>query len=295
MKLATVRWKWLGTCVLLWACGAASLHAQNSMFGAGGEQPPTAPPSNKVPAILSGVDFTPPFGAKLPGDAQFRDDLGQSVKLGDYFGSKPVILAFGYYQCPMLCTEVQRGIASVLKVVKFRPGKDFSVVFISFNPKETPAMASEKKKEATDFYHHPGTESGWHFLVGDDANVRRVAQAAGFRYTYDPKTGLYAHATGILVLTPEGKISRVFYGIEYSPRDVDLGLVDSSEGRIGSPVDHFLLFCCEYDPTTGRYSATILDVIRLFGILVLLALGVYTIGHFWRDAHAAAPLRPGVR
>ena len=135
MKLATVRWKWLGTCVLLWACGAASLHAQNSMFGAGGEQPPTAPPSNKVPAILSGVDFTPPFGAKLPGDAQFRDDLGQSVKLGDYFGSKPVILAFGYYQCPMLCTEVQRGIASVLKVVKFRPGKDFSVVFISFNPK----------------------------------------------------------------------------------------------------------------------------------------------------------------
>jgi protein SCO1/2 len=295
MKLRATQWKSFAMCALLMVCGAATLSAQSSMFGAGGEQLPTAPPSNVVPPVLAGVDFTPPFGATLPLDAQFRDDQGQSVKLGDYFGAKPVLLAFGYYQCPMLCTEVQRGIASVLKVVKLRPGTDFSVVFISFNPKETPEMAAEKKKEAMDFYHHPGTESGWHFLVGEDADVRRVAQAAGFRYTYDPKTGLYAHATGILVLTPEGKISRVFYGLEYSPRDVQLGLVDSSEGRIGSAVDHLLLFCCEYDPTTGRYSATILNVIRLFGILLLLALGVYTISHFWRDAHAPAPVRTGVR
>ncbi|MGO9640812.1 MAG: SCO family protein [Candidatus Acidiferrales bacterium] len=287
MKLRAMRW--IGMCVLVASCGAICAFAQDGMFGGG--QPPTAPPSNSVPSILSHVDFRPPFGATLPLDAEFRDDTGQAVKLGDYFGSKPVLLAFGYYQCPMLCTEVERGIASVLKVVKFRPGKDFSVVFISFNPKETPEMAAEKKKTTTDYYHHPGTESGWHFLVGDDANVRRVAQAAGFSYTYDPKTGLYAHATGILVLTPEGKISRCFYGIEYPPRDVELGLVESSEGKIGSPMDHFLLFCCEYDPSTGRYSATILNVIRLFGILVLLALGMYAIVHFWRDAHAGARLR----
>ena len=148
---------------VLAASGAVTLCAQNGMFGAGGDQPPTAPPSNVVPSVLSGVDFNPPFGATLPLDTQFRDDHGQTVKLGDYFGKKPVILTFGYYQCPMLCTEVQRGIASVLKVVKFSPGKDFSVVFISFNPNETPEMAAEKKEQATDFYHHPGTENGLAF------------------------------------------------------------------------------------------------------------------------------------
>ena len=270
-----------------------SLHAQG-MFN-GGTAPPIAPPSTDMPPQLAGVDFRPPFGATLPLDTEFRDDQGRDVRLSDYFGSKPVILTFGYYQCPMLCTQVQRGIASVMKVVKFTPGKDFEIVFISFNPKETPAMAAAKKKAALDYYHHPGTDDGWHFLVGDDANVRRVAQAAGFSYVYDPKTGLYAHATGILVLTPEGKISRVFYGIEYPPRDVELGLVESSEGKIGSAVDHLLLFCCEYDPSTGRYSATIIDVIRLLGILVVLALGFFIGIHLRRDARAAGAIPTGAR
>jgi len=296
MKPQATPFVWMTAMLVLFAaCGAVSSFAQSGMFGAGGAQPPTAPPSNAVPAILSQVDFRPPFGATLPLSAQFRDDTGKAVKLGDYFGERPVILAFGYYQCPMLCTEVQRGIASVLKVVKFRPGKDFNVVFVSFNPKETPEMAAGKKKQALDYYHRPGTESGWHFLVGDDADVRNVAQAAGFRYQYDPKTGLYAHATGILVLTPEGKISRCFYGIEYPPRYVELGLVESSEGRIGSATDHLLLYCCEYDPSTGRYSATIIDVIRLFGVLVLLVLGSYALVHFWRDARATPQLRAGTR
>jgi protein SCO1/2 len=274
-----------GTLALASLCAFGSLRAQG-MFN-GGAAPPTSPPSSAVPLQLAGVDFAPPFGATMPLDTRFRDDQGRDVRLGDYFGSKPVILTFGYYQCPMLCTQVQRGIASVLKVVKFKPDKDFEVVFISFNPKETPEMAAAKKKAALDYYHRPGTDNGWHFLVGDDANVRRAAQAAGFKYVYDPKTGLYAHATGILVLTPDGKISRVFSGIEYPPRDVELGLLESSEGKIGSLVDHLLLFCCEYDPSTGRYSATILDVIRLFGILLVIGLAIFMGIHWRRDAHAA--------
>jgi len=274
----------LGTLTLAGLCAFCTLRAQG-MFN-GGTAPAIGTPSDAVPLQLAGVDFVPPFGATLPLDTEFRDDQGRDVHLGDYFGSKPVILTFGYYQCPMLCTQVQRGIASVLKVVKFRPDRDFEVVFISFNPNETPAMAAAKKKAAIDYYHRPGTDDGWHFLVGDDANVRRAARAAGFKYVFDPKTGLYAHATGILVLTPNGKISRVFYGIEYPPRDVELGLVESSQGKIGSAVDHLLLFCCEYDPSTGRYSATILDVIRLLGILLVLALGIFMGTHWWRDAHA---------
>ena len=268
------------------ACACGSLRAQG-MFN-GGTPPPIAPPSNQMPPQLAGVDFRPPFGAALPLDTQFTDDQGRAVRLGDYFGSKPVVLTFGYYQCPMLCTQVQRGIASVMKVVNLRPGHDFQIVFISFNPKETPEMAAAKKKAALDYYHRPGTDDGWHFLVGDDANVRRAAQAAGFSYVFDPKTGLYAHATGILVLTPDDKISRVFYGIEYPPRDLELGLVESSQGKIGSAVDHLLLFCCEYDPSTGRYSATILDVIRLLGILLVLGLSLYIGIHMRRDARAAA-------
>ncbi|MGB6430413.1 MAG: SCO family protein [Candidatus Acidiferrales bacterium] len=283
----------MGMLMLAGLCASGSLHAQG-MFN-GGTPPIIAPPSNTVPLQLAGVDFVPPFGATLPLDTQFRDDQGRDVRLGDYFGSKPVILTFGYYQCPMLCTQVQRGIASVLKVVKLVPGKDFQVVFISFNPKETPAMAAAKKQAAIDYYHRPGTDDGWHFLVGDDANVRRAAQAAGFKYVYDPKTGLYAHATGILVLTPDGKISRVFYGIEYPPRDLELGLVESSHGKFGTIGDHLLLFCCEYDPSTGRYSATILDVIRLFGILLVLALGIFMGIHWWHDAHAASGVPSGAR
>ncbi|MGB6200641.1 MAG: SCO family protein [Candidatus Acidiferrales bacterium] len=283
----------LGMPALAILCAFGSLRAQG-MFN-GGTAPAISVPSNQMPPQLAGVDFAPPFGATLPLDTQFRDDTGRAVRLGDYFGSKPVILTFGYYQCPMLCTQVQRGIASVLKVVKFTPGKDFEIVFISFNPKETPAMAAAKKKTAIDYYHRPGTDNGWHFLVGDDANIRRAAQAAGFKYVYDPKTGLYNHATGILVLTPDGKISRVFYGIEYPPRDVELGLVESSQGKIGSAVDHLLLFCCEYDPSTGRYSATILDVIRLSGILVVIALGLFMGIYWWRDAHSAGAIPSGVR
>jgi len=280
-----------GMVALASLCAFGSLRAQG-MFN-GGAAPPTSPPSSAVPLQLASVDFAPPFGATMPLDTQFRDDQGRDVRLGDYFGSKPVILTFGYYQCPMLCTQVQRGIASVLKVVKFKPDKDFEVVLISFNPKETPEMAAAKKKAALDYYHRPGTDDGWHFLVGDDANVRRAAQAAGFKYVYDPRTGLYAHATGILVLTPDGKISRVFYGIEYPPRDVELGLLESSEGKIGSVVDHLLLFCCEYDPSTGRYSATILDVIRLFGILLVIGLAIFMGIHWRRDVHAARGISQG--
>jgi protein SCO1 len=294
MKADTIRLgRVINLLTLASLCLSGALRAQG-MFG-GGDPPAIAPPSNQMPGQLANVDFRPPFGSTMPLDAQFRDDEGRGVRLGDYFGKQPVILTFGYYQCPMLCTQVQRGIASVLKVVKYRPGKDFQVVFISFNPKETPDMAAAKKKAAIDYYHRPGTDDGWHFLVGDDANVRRAAQAAGFSYVFDPRTGLYAHATGILVLTPDGKISRVFYGIEYPPRDVELGLVESSHGQIGSAVDHLLLFCCEYDPSTGRYSATILDVIRILGILLVLALGTFIGINLRRDSRAAGALPSGVR
>jgi protein SCO1/2 len=239
------------------------------------------------------VDFQPQINAQIPLELSFRDETGSTVHLRDLLGAKPAILALVYYQCPMLCTQVEQGVASTLKAVKFDAGKEFNVIFVSFNPREAPELGATKKQFVVDYYHRDGTAHGFHFLVGDEPDVKSLAGAAGFTYAYDPQTGLYAHASGILVLTPEGKISRYFYGVEYPPRDIRLALVEASERRVGTPIDHLLLFCWQYDPSTGRYSASILGAVRLAGILTVLGILLYAMFHFRRDMRAARPSRIG--
>jgi protein SCO1 len=242
--------------------------------------------SNGLPPALVNVGFTPPLNGQMPLDLAFRDETGREVKLGDYFGQKPVLLAFVYYGCPMLCNQVEQGVVSSMKMVSFNPGRDYEVVFISFDPRETPGMAAQKKADAVSRYGRPGTAAGWHFLTGSKNSINAATQAANFRYTFSEKTKLFAHASGIMILTPGGRISRYFYGVEYPTRDVRLGLVEASQGKIGAPVDKVLLFCYQYDPTAATYSASILKIIRLSGVLTVLLI-VAGILIFRRREHAA--------
>jgi len=218
------------------------------------------------------VDFDPQLNVPLPLDLAFRDETGRAVQLREYFNGKPVVLAFVYYACPMLCNQIQVSLVGVLKMISFDAGKEYSVVFVSFDPRETPQLAAGKKKDAVERYARPGTAAGWHFLTGDAASIAALTRAANFRYAYDAQKNLFAHASGILVLTPEGRISRYFFGIDYPPRDVRLGLVEASAGKIGTPMDHVLLFCYQYDPSSGRYSAMVLRMVRGGGILVVLLI-----------------------
>ena len=246
------------------------------------------PPSSMMPAGLKDVGFEPPLNGQMPLDLPFHDEAGQSVQLRDYFGQKPVVLAFVYYSCPMLCEQVQQGVVGTLRMLSFNPGRDYQVVFVSFDSRETSEMAAEKKKVAMTHFRRPETESGWHFLTGPASSVDAVTKAANFRYNYDAKNNLFAHASGVMVLTPDGRISRYFYGVEYPGRDMRLGLVDASAGKIGSPIDHVLLFCYHYDPTSATYSASILKLIRLAGIVTILAI-VSAILIFRRRDVAAPP------
>lgn len=224
------------------------------------------------PPDLKNVGFEPELNARMPFDVLFQDESGRSVRLGDYFQGKPVVLAFVYYRCPMLCNQVEQGVVGTLRMLSFNPGRDYQVVFISFDPRDTWEMAAEKKKAALSRFGRRETESGWHFLTGDRASIDRATEAANFRYSFSPKTGLFAHASGVLVLTPDGRISRYFYGVEYPGRDMRLGLVDASEGKIGTPIDRVLLFCYQYDPSTATYSAAILKLVRLGGVLTIVCL-----------------------
>src|SRR5689334_2631789 len=221
-----------------------------------------------MPPALQNVGFEPPLNGQMPLDLPFRDETGRSVQLRDYFGhQKPVVLAFVYYGCPMLCDQVEQGVVGALRMLNFNPGRDYDVVFISFDSRETPEMAAEKKKKALVHFRRPETDSGWHFLTGSKESVEAATKAANFRFAYDSKNNLFAHASGVMILTPDGRISRYFYGIEFPGHDVRFGLVDASAGRIGTPIDHVLLFCYHYDPTAATYSASILKIIRLGGIL----------------------------
>jgi protein SCO1/2 len=228
--------------------------------------------SNGLPPALVNVGFDPQLNAQIPLDAPFVDEYGQSVTLGDFSGKKPIVLAFVYFTCPMLCNQVEQAVVGTLKMISFNPGTDYQVVFLSFDPSDTPDAALKKKHEAMSRFARPLTEPGWHFLTGSQESIDAVTKAASFRFSHDQKTGLFGHASGILLLTPEGRISRYFFGIQYPPSNVRLGLVDASSGKIGSPVDHLLLFCYQYDPTRARYSATILTVIRMGGVVTLLMM-----------------------
>ena len=261
--------------------GRAALLALAGMFALGG----TAR-AQSTADVMQAVKFDQRLNAQLPLDATFRDEAGRTVLLGDYFGKRPVILALVYYECPMLCTFVLNGVVKGLKPLKSDPGREFDVVVISFNPRETPALAAEKKATYLREYGRGGTDAGWHFLTGEDASIRRVTQAAGFQYLYDEKSRQYAHASGVIVVTPEGRLFRYFYGIEYGPRDLRFALIEASANKIGTPVDQVLLYCFHYDPTTGKYGLLITRVIRLAGSATALALGTFIFVMFRRDRRA---------
>jgi protein SCO1/2 len=247
----------------------------------------TGPASQYMPAVLRNVGFEPPLTGHLPLDLVFRDETGRNIQFRDYFNQRPVVLALVYYSCPMLCDEVEQGVVGTLRMLSFTPGKDYEVVFVSFDPRETPDMAAQKKKVAMSHFRRPETAGGWHFLTGSKESVDALTKAAGFRYSFDQKSGLFAHASGIMLLTPDGRISRYFYGVEYPSRDVRLGLVDASAGKIGTPIDRALLFCYHYDPATGRYSTSILKIIRFGGVLTILGLVAGILIFRRRDAAAA--------
>ncbi len=259
----------------------------------------TGPAAAAMPAALQNVGFEPPLNGQMPLDLTFRDETGREVRLREYFGKKPVVLAFVYYGCPMLCDQVEQGVVGVLRMLSFNPGRDYEVVFVSFDSRETPDMAAEKKKKALAHFRRPETDSGWHFLTGSKESIDATTKAANFRFSFDARNNLFAHASGVLLLTPDGHISRYFYGVEYPGRDMRLGLVDASAGRIGTPIDHVLLFCYHYDPSTATYSASILKIIRLGGVLTILCLVGGILVSRRRETLAAArnlrqPLSSGV-
>lgn len=244
-------------------------------FGQGMTQGIMSPPANVRPPGLKNVGIEQHLDEQIPPDLTFRDETGKPVRLGDYFGKKPLILNLVYYQCPMLCGEVLSGLESALRVMKFDVGKEFEVLTISFDPRETPDMATKKKAEFLTRYGRPGAAAGWHFLTGPQESIDALTKAAGFQYQYDPKTGQFAHATAIAVLTTEGKIAQYYYGVEYAPKDLRLGLIQASENKIGTLADQVLLYCYHYDPTTGKYGAIISRVLKLSGLATILFLGIF--------------------
>jgi protein SCO1/2 len=248
--------------------------------------------SNGLPPALVNVGFDPQLNAQIPLDTPFADEYGQTVTLRDFSAKKPIVLAFVYFTCPMLCNQVEQSVVGTLKMISFNPGTDYQVVFISFDPTDTPDAALRKKHEAMSRFARPLTEPGWHFLTGTKESIDAVTRAANFRFSHDQKTGLFGHASGILLLTPDGRISRYFFGVEYPPSNVRLGLVDASSGKIGNPIDHILLFCYQYDPTKARYSATILTVIRMGGVVTLLCLAIGFV-IFRRRDHRAGNVSTG--
>jgi protein SCO1/2 len=249
-------------------------------------------PSVSRPGILSKIAIDQRIGHQVPLDLPFIDDEGKPVTLGAYFGKRPVILALVYYECPMLCTQVLNGLVSTLGVMNFEAGREFDVVAVSFNPKEGPGLASQKKANYLQRYGRPQSAGGWHFLTGTEESIAQLTDAVGFRYEYDEKIGQFAHGAAIEVLTPKGIIARYFYGIEYSPRDLRLGIIEASDERIGSVIDDVLLFCYHYDPATGRYGATVLNIVRVSGILTVFAFAVFLTVSLRREHTLAAMANP---
>jgi protein SCO1/2 len=225
------------------------------------------------PTPLSHVTIEQKLNSQLPLDAPFRDEKGNTIPLGAYFGKRPVVLALVYYQCPMLCTQILNGMVRAAKTLTFTPGKDYDVVAISFDARETPKDAAEKKAVYMKDYGHPETADGWHFLTGSPDSIKRVTEAVGFRYVWDVHTAQFAHASAIYVLTPQGRLSRYFYGIDYSPKDMRLGLVEASQNKIGNPVDQILLFCYHFDPHSAKYTPFALGILRVAGAATVLTLG----------------------
>jgi protein SCO1 len=229
--------------------------------------------ADEKPAALKDIGIDQRLNQPIPLGLAFRDEVGRTARLRDYFGKRPVILALVYYNCPMLCTQVLNGLVSALRVISLSAGRDFDVLAVSFDPREKPSDAAAKKNAYLASYRRPGSDAGWHFLTGDRESIASLARSVGFRFRYDEERDQFAHASGLFVLTPDGKLSRYFYGIEYAPRDLRLGIVEASAGKIGNPVDQVLLYCFHYDPKSGKYGAVVVNVVRLAGVATLLVLG----------------------
>lgn len=280
MKYLVIGW----TAVLagVMTLGSVLVSAQ----GGGGLAPQGGLPSSQMPGALQNVEFVQRLNEPLPLDLRFADEDGREVALGTYFERRPVVLAFVYYECPMLCSQVLNGITSALSALDERAGSDYEVVAVSFDPRDTPVAAAAKKKAYVDRYNRSGSEQGFHFLTGSEASVRALADAAGFKYAWDEETQQFAHASGFVVATPAGTLSRYFFGIEYAPRDLKFALIESSAGRVGSLVDQVLLYCYHYDPKTGSYSFVAMKAIQLGGALTLLALAGFVVVAIRREQRA---------
>lgn len=237
------------------------------------------------PKYLQGVGIEQKLNAQVPLDTPFVDESGRQVVLRDLLHGRPAVLALVYYTCPMLCDQILRGVVSGLRPLSLYPGRDFDVIAISINPKEGPSDAAPKRKEYGSLYSRKASPDGWHFLTGTESSIHAVTGAAGFHYRYDPKTGMFFHAAGVMVLTPEGKLARYLYGVEFQPKDLKLGLIEASHNRIGSPVDQILLFCYHYDARAGKYTATVMNILQAAaaGTLVLM-VGGFTF--LWRRSEA---------
>jgi protein SCO1 len=244
------------------ACGQAMVNGTMS------------PPANMRPPGLKNVGIEQHLNEQIPPDLTFRDETGKTVRLGDYFGNKPMILNLVYYQCPMLCGEVLSGLDSALRVLKFDVGKEFDVLTVSFDARETPQMATAKKAEYLKRYGRSGADQGWHFLTGPQESIDSLTKAAGFQYEFNKETNQFAHATAIMILTPEGKISQYYYGVEFAPKDLRLGLIQASNNKIGTVVDQVLLYCYHYNPETGKYGAVITRILRLSAAATMLGIGL---------------------
>lgn len=271
--------------IALLACGVVALASS----GIAQYRPPelnSAPPADAQPAILKEVGIDQKLGDQVPLDAHFKDESGRDVTLKDYAGDKPIVLNLVYYGCPLLCGQVLNGLTRSLRALEMEPGKDFKVVTISFDPKEKPELAAEKKENYLKEYRNDHARENWHWLTGSEDQIKRVTQAVGFRYVWDEKFQQYAHGSGIMLLTPEGKVSRYFYGIEYSPKDMRLGITEASSGRVGSLADKVLLYCFHYDPSAGKYTMSVLRLIQAGGFLTLAGLGSFLFIMFRKDFRA---------
>jgi protein SCO1 len=245
-----------------------------------------APPVNKKPPNLEFVGIEQHIDSAVPGDLQFRDETGKTVRLSDYFGyGRPVILDLGYYQCPMLCSELMQGLVGSMKALTFNLGKDFDVITVSFDPSETPEMAAAKKRDMMKRYGRTGSEQGWHFLTGQADQINALTKAVGYQYQYDPRTEQYAHAAAIVMLTSDRRISGYFYGVEFPPKDLRLGLVEASQGKVGNIGDQILLYCYHYDPRSGKYGLIISNVLKISALGTMLILGAFVFVMFRAERH----------
>lgn len=274
----------LGAACLLALCAATA----SAQVAPTGQKEMSEPAEDKLPTALNGVTIEQHLDQQLPLDAKFVDESGQPVTLAKYFnGSRSAILALVYYKCPILCSEELKGLTGALEMVNYQPGKDFDIIAISIDPSETPAIAASKKREYVTYYGHPDSASGWHFLTGQQPAINALAKATGFGYVRAPgpdgRNTQFAHASAIQIVTPEGRIAQYYMGVEYSPQDLRLGLIEASHHKIGSPVDTVLTYCYHYDPTRNKHSLVVARVVQLGGVFTVLGLGGYMALMFRRD------------